>query len=81
MALDDKDEHKDSNSNNDTDLEVCVTKDELLEILEDNSKELKKYAKLLRRLSREYDRVSAELAIAISKIESLSVRSVQVVWQ
>ena len=51
---------------------MSVTEDELLEILEDNRKELKKYAKLLRRLSKEYNRVCAELATTNSKIESLS---------
>ena len=74
MSLDDKeDEHKDSSSNDDTDPEVSVTEDELLEILEDNRKELKRYARVTRKLSAAYDKVSAELAIANGKLGSLSV--------
>ena len=54
------------------DPEVSVTEEEILEILEDNRKELKRYARVTRKLSAAYDKVSAELAIANSKIESLS---------
>ena len=72
MALEDKEERKGSSSDDDTDPEVSVTEEEILEILEDNRKELKRYARVTRKLSAAYDKVSAELAIANSKIESLS---------
>ena len=73
MAQEDEKERKDSSSDNDTDPEVSVNKEELLQILEDNWKELKRYAWLLWRVTSEFDRVIVELAIANSKIESLSV--------
>ena len=45
---------------------------EILKILEENRLELKKYEKIIRRMSCENDRLSAELSIANGKIESLS---------
>ena len=72
MALEDKEERKGSSSDDDMDPEVSITEEEILEILEDNRKELKRYARVTRKLSAAYDKVSAELAIANSKIESLS---------
>ena len=72
MALDDEDGHRDSGSHEDTSCEVSITDEEILEILEDNRKKLKTYAKLTRKLSAAYDKVCAKLAIANGKIEALS---------
>jgi len=72
MALDDEDGHRDSGSHEDTSCEVSITDEEILEILEDNCKKLKRYAKLTRKLSATYDKVCAKLAIANGKIEALS---------
>ena len=72
MALEDKVERKGSSSDDDTVPEVSVTEEKILEILEDNRKELNRYAKVTRKSSAAYDKVCAELAIANGKIESLS---------
>lgn len=68
MALEDKDEHKGS----DDDPEVSVTEEEILEILKDSRKELKRYARVTRKLSVAYDKVCAELVIVNGKIKSQS---------
>jgi hypothetical protein len=52
---------------------VSITDEEILEILEDNRKELKRYARIARKMSEAYDKVCAELIIANGKIEALSV--------
>ena len=57
----------------DTSSEVSITDEEILEILEDNRKELKRYARITRKMSEAYDKVCAELIIANGKIEALSV--------
>ena len=49
-----------------------MTDDEILEILEDNRKELKRYAKIAKKTFEAYERVCAELVIANVKIEALS---------
>ena len=57
----------------DTSSEVSITNEEILEILEDNRKELKRYDRITRKMSEAYDKVCAELIIANGKIEALSV--------
>ena len=73
MALDkEKEGHKGCGTNDDSDSDVSVTEEEILEILEDNRKELKRYARVTRKLSEAFDKVSAELAIANGKLEAMS---------
>ena len=73
MALDGV-EHKDPDSNDDTSSEVSMTDEEILEILEDNQKDLKRYAKITKKTFEAYERVSAELVIANGKIAALSAQ-------
>ena len=68
MALEDKVERKGSSSDDDMDSEVSVTEEEIIELLEDNRKELKQYAKVTKKLSAAYDKVCAELAMQMARL-------------
>ena len=63
---------EDPSSNDDTSSEVSMSDEEILEILEDNKRELKRYAKITKKTFKAYERVCAELVIANGKIAALS---------
>ena len=62
----------DPNSNDETSSKVSISDEEMLEILEDNKRELKLYAKITKKTFRAYERVSAELVATNERIAALS---------
>ncbi|WVZ70432.1 hypothetical protein U9M48_019103 [Paspalum notatum var. saurae] len=74
MALEDK-EHKDDGSNSSSDDEVTPKQTEILEMLEQNSRELKAQDKMLEKAAKELQKLKAQLAEALEENERLrSVR-------